>query len=883
MFKNLKFLYFVPGVLLLFLCSYSSAAGETERGLFTRDWKFRQGDPEGVERVSLSTMRKWMAPTGDYLLDSIPGRNFPADSIVKYSFADPGFSDASWRGLDLPHDWGVESDFDINLNGGTGKLPFFGIGWYRKTFEIPAADKGKKIYLDIDGAMSYSLVWLNGKFVGGWPYGYASFRLDLTPYIKTGGKNVLAIRLDNPQNSSRWYPGGGLYRNIWLVKSDPVHIAQWGVTVTTPVATKESASVGVKVKVQNNLKSDVNVSVKTSVYAIDKTGNITGSPVAVKQTEVASVKAEKETAFNLALNIQKPALWDLANPNLYCAVSEIYQGKERVDRQETRFGVRTLVYDANKGFLLNGQRVQLNGVCNHHDMGALGSAIHVRALERQIEILQDMGCNAIRTSHNMPAPELVELCDKMGMLLMVESFDCWARGKTPEDYGQAFVDWHEKDMRAMVRHFRNNPSVIMWSIGNEIGEQGRPNEFYIAARLTEIAKSEDPTRPTTAGCNSPNAGFNGFGKNFDLMGYNYKPTVYERFHAEVPMQPVYGSETASCISSRGEYFFPVVNTKSQGKGNFQMSSYDLYAPAWATPPDVEFAAQDKNKFVFGEFVWTGFDYLGEPTPYSGDVTNLLNFTDPVERAKMQAQLDSIGKIRLPSRSSYFGFIDLAGFKKDGFYIYQARWRPNLPMAHILPHWNWAERVGQNTPVHVYTSGDEAELFLNGRSLGKRTKGEFEYRLRWDSVLYEPGELKVVAYKGGREWATETVKTTGAPSKLMMTPDRSVIQADGTDLSYVTVAIADKDGLTVPRSKNRVKFTISGPGEIVATDNGDATCLESFKSPQRNAFNGLCLAIIRTKRGETGEIRVTATSEGLSEASVVIRSEASKTSSGKAVR
>lgn len=870
MLKNLKLFRLLLAMGSFgFLVGCSPAATETERELFTHDWKFVQGDPDSVERVPLATMREWMAPTGDNFLDSVPERNFSADSVMKFAFAEPRFADTAWRSLDLPHDWGVESDFDIMLSGSTGKLPFFGIAWYRKSFEIPAADKGKKIYLDIDGAMSYALVWLNGHFVGGWPYGYASWRLDLTPYVKAGGENLLAIRLDNPRNSSRWYPGGGLYRNIWLVKSNPVHIAQWGVAVTTPYATRDSAAVGVKVQVQNNRKSGAKVSVKTTLYALDKEGNFAGEPVAVGQSDAASVPGGGEAAFELALAIQKPALWNLRTPNLYCAVNEVYKGETRIDRQEVRFGVRTIAYDAEKGFLLNGRRVQMNGVCNHHDMGALGSAVHTRAMERQIEILQEMGCNAIRTSHNMPTPELLELCDRMGMLLMVESFDCWARGKTREDYGQAFVEWHEKDMRAMVRHYRNHPSVVMWSIGNEISEQGRPDEFYIAARLTEIAKQEDPTRPTTAGCNNQNAGFNGFSKNFDLMGYNYKPHLYESFHAQNPTQPVYGSETASCISSRGEYFFPVSDDKSQGAQNFQMSSYDLYAPGWAMPPDREFISQDKNSFVFGEFVWTGFDYLGEPTPYNGDMTNLLNFSDPAEKAKMQAILDSLGRIRVPSRSSYFGIIDLAGFKKDRFYIYQAKWRPNVRMAHILPHWNWPERVGQVTPVHVYTSGDEAELFLNGRSLGKKKKGEFEYRIRWDDVRYVPGQLKVVAYKGGREWATETVKTTGLPSKLMMTPDRTHLQADGTDLCYVTVAVTDKDGLTVPRSKNRVTFTISGPGEIVATDNGDPTCLESFKLPERDAFNGLCLAIIRTKRGEPGEISVTATADGLTEASVMI--------------
>ncbi len=484
--------------------------------------------------------------------------------------------------------------------------------------------------------------------------------------------------------------------------------------------------------------------------------------------------------------------------------------------------------------------------------------------------MQEMGCNAIRTSHNPPAPELLDLCDRMGMLVMDESFDCWRAAKLPNDYHRDFDDWHEKDLRALVRRDRNHPSIILWSIGNEIPEQGSPAGHKIAAELSAIMRDEDATRPTTAGCNDIRAGYNGFQETVDVFGYNYKPGEYGKFHKAHPNQPLYGSETASCVSSRGEYVFPVSSNKADGRADFQVSSYDLYAPGWAMPPDWEFKGQDQNPFVFGEFVWTGFDYLGEPTPYNDDVTNLLNFSDPAEKARMEKELAALGKIRVPSRSSYFGILDLCGFKKDRFYIYQARWRPDLPMAHILPHWNWPERLGQVTPVHVYTSGDEAELFVNGKSLGRKSKGKLEYRLRWDDVIYEPGEVRVVAYKNGKKWAEETVKTTGTAAQLKCEADRKIIKNDGQDLSFVTVSIADKDGQIVPRSHNKINFSIDGPGEIVAVDNGDATSHESFQAKEMDAYNGLCLVIVRATG--KGKIALRAASEGLKNGAVIIGSQ-----------
>jgi beta-galactosidase len=817
-----------------------------ERISLDANWRFIKGDaPEAGTNLNYAVIRDWVLPTGNPFTTNAPAARPEGEPAAGISFAQRFFDDSQWRLLNLPHDWGIEGPFDQALPGGTGRLPWSGVAWYRKTLDIPESDKGKKIYLDVDGAMAYATVWLNGKFVGGWPYGYASWRVDLTPFVDFGGDNVVAIRLDNPPDSSRWYPGGGIYRNVWLVKTAPVHVAHWGTYVTTPEVSAKSATVKIQVNVDNDSDSDAVAMVNNEIFELGadgargrKIGMVLVSVNGLKVASHNSGLAQGEIAF------ERPKLWSIEKPQRYVVVTSVEQDGKLVDRCETPFGIRTIEFTATNGFLLNGRRVPLNGVCDHHDLGALGAAINIRALERQVEILKAMGCNAIRTSHNPPAPELLDVCDRLGMLVMDESFDCWESGKTRNDYHLIFDAWHERDWRAELRRDRNHPSIILWSIGNEVGEQGRPAKFWIAAELTSIAHQEDPTRPTTSANSDLRAGYNGFLTNEDVFGYNYKPTEYGRVHETNSATPLFGSETASCISSRGEYFFPVTTNKSGGMSNFQMSSYDLYAPRWATPPDWEFIGQDKYPFVAGEFVWTGFDYLGEPTPYGGRND--------------------------PSRSSYFGIIDLAGFPKDRFYLYQARWRPDLPMAHILPHWNWPDRTNQVTPVHVYTSGDSAELFLNGKSLGMKTKGPFEYRLHWDDVVYQPGTLKVVAYKNGKKWATDVMKTAGPAAKLTLQADRAQIAADGRDLSYITVTVADKNGLLVPRSKNHIKFEISGPGEIVATDNGDATSFESFQSPEHSAYNGLALVIVRAKAGQTGTITLKAEADGLQSAAISIK-------------
>lgn len=801
--------------LLLFICLLSGIINARDIVPFSSNWKFA---------------RFGQMPDG-----SIKEEAKDIDEV--------NFDDSAWRELNLPHDWGIEGPFRAELPNRTGKLPWAGIGWYRKHFKSPESDKGKKVYIEFDGSMSGTELWLNGGYVGQWPYGYSSFQMDLTPYLKVGEENVIAVRLDNKANSSRWYPGGGIYRNVRLIKTNPVHIDHWGVFVTTPEVSGQKAKVQISTEIKGVAKD---LRLKHEVYS--QANNLVA--------ETTALNGQKAS-----LDLINPKLWDLDNPNLYRLKTSLLKDNKLIDTYTTSFGVRSIEYNA-EGFFLNGKKVKMNGVCQHHDLGPLGTAVNVRAIERQIEILKEFGTNAIRTSHNPPAPEFLELCDKMGILVQVEAFDVWQKKKVDNDYARLFGAWHEKDLRSMVRRDRNHPCVVMWSTGNEMIELRSGSDAPMAVKLADIIKSEDDTRPTTFGCSRPEATTNGFEKTADVFGLNYKPHLYEAVRKANPNLPIYGSETASTISSRGEYFFPVSEDKKEGAGGyFQVSSYGFSAPKWAYCSDVEFEAQDKYPWVFGEFVWTGFDYIGEPTPYNKDKTNLLNFTDPKEKERMKEELKKLGN-NIPPRSSYFGIVDLCGFPKDRYYLYQSKWRPELPMVHILPHWNWPERIGKITPVFAYTSGDEAELFLNGKSLGRKKKGKYEYRIRWDDVVYQPGELKIVAYKNGKKWATKKVRTTKQASKLNMEVDRSEINADGSDLSFVTVKVCDKNNLVVPRTHNSVKYTITGPGEIIAVGNGDATNHESFQATERKVFNGLALVVVRSVKGQKGEIKLTAKAEGL---------------------
>jgi beta-galactosidase len=801
----------------------------------------------------LAVIKPWILPTGnDFIKD--PARRFarpegnPGDGVA---YVQPDFDDRSWPQINLPHDWAISGPFIRSGGGGMGRLPTAGIGWYRKQLDIPAGDAGKSIFLDVDGAMSYATVWLNGRIVGGWPFGYASWRVDLTPFVKFGGRNELAIRLDNPPNSSRWYPGAGIYRNVWLVKTSPVHVGQWGTYVTTPAVSSSSATVNLRVTVDNDSRQDASARVATEIFALDAAGKKSGAAVAKIAPVNLSIPAGSNAVAESAGTVANPKLWGpppTQKPNRYIAITTVSRDGQVVDEYETPFGIRTLKFDPNAGVFVNGEHIDLKGVCDHHDLGALGAAFNTRAAQRQLEMLQEMGGNALRTSHNPPAPELLELADKMGFLVMDEAFDVWVRQKTPFDFHLIFPDWHEQDLRALLRRDRNHPSVILWSIGNEVGEQFTGAEgAALAKQLNDLVHEEEPTRPTTTAMNTARPG-SPFAAAVDMDGLNYQgagirgaPGQYPAFHASFPDKMIYSSESASALSSRGEYVFPVTTNISAAVGansgedraRHQVSAYELYAAAFGSSADRVFASQERNPFAGGEFVWTGWDYLGEPTPFDS------------------------------SRSSYSGIIDLAGFKKDRFHLYQAHWRPDFPMAHLVPqNWTWPDRTNQVTPVHVFTSGDEAELFLNGQSLGRKTKGRFEYRLRWDDVVYQPGTLKVVAYKHGKRWATDEVKTAGAPAKLRMEPDRGKIRADGKDLSFLTVTVTDRTGRTVPRAEAPIHFDIAGPGEIVATDNGDPAGFEPFPSHDRKAFNGLCLVIVRGRAGQPGTLRLTATSAGL---------------------
>jgi beta-galactosidase len=827
---------------VFFALAATASAQVRERLLFDSNWRFTRGDSADIgDQLSYAKIKDWVLPAGNPFSTNAPHLMPQTDPATVVSYAENDFDDDAWQRIELPHDWAITGPFDPNLPGDTARLPYSGVGWYRKHFLVSGTDTGKKIYLDLDGAMSYANVWINGQYAGGWPYGYASWRVDLTPFIEFGGQNVLAIRLDNPPESSRWYPGGGIYRNVWLLKTAPIHVGHWGTYVTTPEISPTSATVKIRVNVDNDTGSNAVVSVKHELYELNADGS-RGKLVAVTVPRNLAVNPHATQPTEVGVQISAPRLWSLENPQRYVVVTYIHENGDTVDDYETPFGIRTIKFDADQGFFLNGKHVRLNGVCDHSDEGALGTAVNTRALERQVQLLKEMGCNAIRTSHNPPAPELLDLCDRLGMLVMDESFDCWQKGKRPNDYHLIFNDWHEKDWRAELRRDRNHPSIILWSIGNEIPDQPSARGRAIAGELRAIAHQEDPTRPVTAACDHIESAFNGFGTNLDVFGYNYKPWGYARAHAANPTQPIFGSETASCISSRGEYFFPVSTNHLDGKADFQVSSYDLYAPGWATPPDWEFKGQDENPYVAGEFVWTGWDYLGEPTPYGG--TNDF------------------------ARSSYFGIIDLAGFKKDRFYLYQARWRPDFPMAHLVPQrWDWP--MGQLMPLHVYTSGDEAELFLNGKSLGRKKKGALEYRIVWNDVRYQPGELKVVAYRNGKPWATDTIATPGPAARLVLKADRIKITADGKDLSFISATIVDRKGLPVSQADNALHFTVTGPGEIVATDNGNPIDLTAFQSPDRNAFNGDCLVIVRAADGTPGKIKVTVDAAGLKSASMRI--------------
>lgn len=766
-------------------------------------------------------------------------------------------AESAWQKVRIPHDWAIYGPFDrdndlqkvaVEQNGETeetvktgrtGGLPFIGKGTYRTTFEVPDT-AGRNVALVFDGAMSNAHVKVNGKEVAYWPYGYNSFYADVTDAVKPGD-NDMVVELENFERASRWYPGAGLYRNVHLVNTDRVHIPTWGTFVTTPDVSAKEASVSLAIEIEGAKKGE-KIDVTTEII------NPEGKVVAHNNAPYIA-HGQKHTQNFL---VADPQLWSPESPSLYTARTTLKVDGKAVDSYDTRFGIRKLEYIPEKGFFLNGKPTKFKGVCNHHDLGPLGAAVNRSALRHQIELLKDMGANAIRTSHNMPAPELVELCDEMGMMLMVEPFDDWSfRPKSPNGYGRFFSEWAERDITNMVKHYRNNPSVVMWSIGNEVPSQWGPDGVQELVMLQDMIKGLDTTRPVTCGMDQIGAVLdNGFAASLDIPGFNYKPQYYEKAYGMLPQRMILGSETASTVSSRGVYHFPVSFENEHNQvvhPDNQSSSYDNESCFWSNTPDIDFY-MDEQPWVLGQFVWTGFDYLGEPSPYDTDAW--------------------------PSHSSVFGIIDLASLPKDRYYLYRSQWNKDDATLHVLPHWNWKGREGEVTPVFVYTSYPKAELFINGKSQGVREKNDStlqtRYRLMWNETRYEPGELKVVAYdKDGNRAAEKIVRTAGKPHHLVVTSNTDKLAANGDDLAYLTVQVADKEGNIVPVDSRRVKFNVTGAGSFEATANGDPTCIMPFQNPEMDLFSGAATAIVRSS-AQPGDIKFTVSAKGIKPATYTIK-------------
>jgi len=783
-------------ILLLVCCSAFTKllAQPSGRVNFDANWKFHLGDLAGAEQ--------------------------------------PTFNDQNWRQLDLPHDWSIEGTFrPDNPSGHQGGLLPGGIGWYRKGLNIKETI-GKKYFIVIDGAYKNSSVYINGHLLGTRPYGYATFQYDLTPYLQEGN-NVIAVKVDNSkQPDSRWYTGAGIYRHVWLDTTSPIYVAQWGTFVTTPKVSSKEATVNIATTISNDTKE------KSSLRIVSTIVDPSGKQIATKvQTQLAAPNSKITLNTNLLIN--SPALWDIENPNLYQLITTIYKGKELKDTYKTTFGVRTIAFKADSGFLLNGKNVKVLGVCNHHDLGSLGAALNDRALQRQLELLKSMGCNAIRCSHNLMAPELLALCDKMGFLVMDETFDSWYIGKDAAHFGfqNYFKDWHAREITDMVVRDRNHPSIILWSIGNEIKEQWFPkstNGGEIARELVGLIKELDTTRFTTSAFNfSRDAEKKGMTAAVDVVGFNYTIDAYDEFKKNHPNWLYIASETTSQFDSRGVYHF-TLDTIVKTFKDCQASAFDD-AGGGTTHEEAWKAVKDRP-YMSGLFIWTGFDYIGEPAPY-GDL----------------------------AVSSYFGIFDLCGFPKDAYYFYKSQWTAE-PMVHILPHWNWKE--GQQIDVVGYTNCDEVKLYLNNTLIGtKDFKNSDRLILRW-KVPFTAGNLKAEGYKNGKLVTTDEVKTAGEAAKIELTADRKNITADGKDLSFITVKITDSKGTAVPNADNLVQFEIEGAGKIVGVGNGNAMSQESAKSNERKAFSGLCQVIIQST-GDKGAVTLKAKSLGLESQKIIV--------------
>ena len=811
------------------------AHGGTVRVPLKEGWRFvKADDPAAGTNLSMSAMSD--------MLDRACRCDF--SGAPDLGWAKPGFDDSAWRTVHVPHDWGVEKPFDSDRPYGDAFLDVTGVGWYRLGFHVPAGWKGRTVYFECDGAMSYAMLHLNGRFLGGWPYGYTRWRIDLTRHLDFGVTNTLAIRCHNVPDSSRWYTGGGLYRNCRLLVCPEDHVVPGSVFITTPEVTAKRAKVRVRYEMSRSGKKDYSFEVKN------------------------------------------PRLWDIDDPYLYTV---------DVEGDAYRYGIRTISFNSDeRRFQLNGRTVPLNGVSMHHDFGVLGAAWNRAAQRRRLALFKEAGVNAIRSSHNPPDEGLLELCDEMGLLVKDEVFDEWRHignaGKRVNGYTNLFDLWHERDVRAWVRTDRNHPCVIMYSLGNEICD-GHPRfaphgEFVATAReLARMVGEEDPTRPATNANNNYSNYTNDFPAVLPVLGCNYFSWMYPELARRYPDVPFFGSETVCMSTTRGTYHFPVVQCwgwwgAGKSAPDFRNSSYCWEASGWgcmdswwASPPDAQWHWMDKVKTCMGEFIWTGIDYLGGPGWIKYWRKEPI-FSDPEAQRRALAEVKERGVTRAAIHNCNTGFLDLCGFRKDSFWLFQSRWRPDLPMAHILPHWNWKGREGEITPVYVFTSGDEGELFLNGRSLGRQRKqpGVWNraYRLRWDDVRYEPGTLEAVIFRNGREWARDVVKTTGAPARLALEAETKAVAADGEDVCYLNVSVRDEEGLIVPDANIPVSFAIEGPGEIVATDNGDETDFDDFRKPQRKTFNGLAQAVVRAERGANGTLRVTVHSAGMQPAHAEIQ-------------
>lgn len=788
------------------------------------------------------------------------------------TFQNEDFDDTAWEEVRIPHDWAIYGPFDkdndpqemaivqdgqevpeIHL-GRTGALPFEGVGWYRRVLKLPEDIESKKTIIQFDGAMSHAEVYINGKKIGQWPYGYNSFYFDISDAVKPG-KNRLAVRLENLPLSSRWYPGAGLYRHVHLIVSEPTRISHWGTTITTEHLEEDKAQVKMKTVLESP-EEEGQLKLVTEIK--DDQGH-----VVAEQSSDIRIEDHKEAIQDF--EVENPALWSVDNPALYTAVSRLYKDDKLVDEVENTFGIRTIEVVPDKGFFVNGEEVIFKGVNLHHDFGALGAAVSDAAVRRQVRIMKEMGANAIRSSHNMPSPELVRACDEMGMYLMAETFDEWKQPKMKNGYNLIFDDWADRDITNLVAHYKNAPSIVMWSIGNEVPEQGDPEGHKVAEYLQGIFHREDPTRPVTLGMDNPDAVLKyGMAEIMDVAGFNYRPFKYREAHKKLPQKLVLGSETVSTFSSRGVYTFPVERRSMMKYDDFQASSYDVEHASWSQLPEDNFIQYDDLPYVIGEFVWTGFDYLGEPTPY---------YTE------------------WPSRSSLFGIVDLAGLPKDRYYLYKSFWKPEEETLHILPHWNWEGREGETTPIFVYTNYPSAEVFINGESQGVRKKDtdvdleetenheglyglkrQRRYRLMWMDTQYEPGTVKVVAFdKDGKEVARDSVVTAKDPHHLEVKVDRKTLSANGKDLAFITVSLRDEDGNFNPVDDREIEIEVSGPGHFKAIDNGDPTSTRSFQEPKMPTFSGKLVAIVEADE-EPGEIQVTAKSEGLESTMVKINTE-----------